>query len=168
MRWLQSPGCRCWSWARSTVSRPTTSIATQTLFEGASLARFHVIYVVLLLLGLAVVTGPILVFVPVLIRLKTRSEYEYGALAGRCAQLCEQRWLADRVSVDSSILNSPDVQSLADLATIHEIVRTTRVIPLGRRDLVLLVVAGLLPAIPAVATAIPIRELLRSAATLLR
>lgn len=142
-------------------------ITTRILFEGATLEQFGAVYVALLLLGLAVVIGPTLVFVPVLIRLKARSMYEYGALAGRCAQLCEQRWLADPAAVDASILHAPEVQSLADLATVHEVVRTTRVIPCGRSELVSLVVAGLLPAIPALATTLPVREILRSAAMLL-
>lgn len=126
-----------------------SAIATRLLFEGATLEQFRAVYVVLLLLSLVVVTGPTLVFVLPLMRLKTRSLYQYGALAGRCAQLCERRWLVDPAVGEASILESPDVQSLADLAAIHEVVRTMRVVPLGRRDLVILIVAGLLPAIPA-------------------
>jgi hypothetical protein len=144
-----------------------SAITTRIVFEGADLEQFRAVYLALLMLGLAVVTGPTLVFVPALIRVKTRSQYEYGALAGRCAQSCEQRWLGDRVAVDASILESSVVQSLADLAAIHEIVRTTRVFPLGRRELVILVVAGLLPAIPVLATTIPVREIFRNAAMLL-
>lgn len=143
-----------------------SAIATRILFEGATLEQFRAVYVALLLLGLGVVTGPVIVFVPQLVRVKTRGLHAYGALAARCGARCEQRWLASSADVDE-LLGASDVQSLADLAALHEVVRTIRVVPLERRALVFLALAGLLPAIPLVATVLPVRQVLRNAAMLL-
>lgn len=144
-----------------------SAIATRILFEGMTLDQLQASYVAVLLLGLFAVTGPMLVFVPKLMRLKMRGTLEHGALASRYVQLFEHKWVADPGRVDASILGSSDLQSLADLATTHEVVRTLRPVPLERADLAILLLAGLLPALPLLGTTVPVREFLRSATVLL-
>src|SRR5262245_33997158 len=137
-----------------------SSIATRVLFAGKSLQHFHASYLAVLLLGLVVILGPMLVFVPALLRLKDSGVLRHGALASHHAQLFEARWMTGRGEVDPSILGSPDVQTLADFVGSHETVWKIRPVPFDRSDLVILAAAGMLPAMPLLTTSVPVREFL--------
>jgi len=150
------------------VSTATSSaIATRILFAGATLEHYHASYVALLVLALLVVVGPLFAVAPALLRLRSRGSFAYGALGVAAAQRFEAKWLAAAPPTAEPLLGTPDVQSLADLATSHDIVRAIRLVPLGRRDALVLVILGVLPALPLAAATSAVRDFLQQALRLL-
>lgn len=141
----------------------SSAIATRILVAGATLEQYHSSYIALLVLALLVVIGPLFAVAPALLRLKTRGLFEHGALASHYTQRFEAKWLAPTTPSDERLLGSPDIQSLGDLAASHDIVRAIRLVPLGRVDALVLVLLGVLPALPLAATTGAVREFLQQA-----
>ena len=57
------------------------------------------------------------------------------------------------------LVGSADIQSLADLANAHDVVREMRVLPFGRRAVVTLAIVVALPYLPLTLTMIPFEAL---------
>ncbi|WP_434422163.1 hypothetical protein [Nannocystis pusilla] len=140
-----------------------SAIGTRILFAGATLEQYHSSYVAGLVLALMCVVGPLFVVAPTLLRLKLRGLLQYGVLGSRYAQRFEARWLGAGEGVDESLLGTPDVQSLADLAACHAVVRGIRLVPFEPRDILVLALLGALPALPLAATTSAAREFLQRA-----
>lgn len=117
--------------------------------------------VMLMVVALALFIGPSLAFVPTLIGLRQRGALDYGALASRYTRDFAAKWFAGE-GPREALLGTADVQSLSDLASTHDRVRGMRVVPLARRDVVALVVPGLIPLLLLVASTMPIPEVLAS------
>jgi hypothetical protein len=144
----------------------SSAIATRVLFAGATLEQYHASYIALLVLALLIVVGPLFAVAPALARLRARGLFAYGALGSRYTQRFEATWLGGGAT-DEALLGTPDVQSLADLAASHDIVRAIRLVPLGRREALVLVIVGVLPALPLAATTSAVRGFLQQALRLL-
>ena len=65
------------------------------------------------------------------------------------------------------LLGTADIQSLADLGNSYELVRKMRVLPIEVRDLVAMVIPGVVPAIPLAATVMPVSEIVKDLLRLL-
>ena len=100
-----------------------------------------------LLIGVAVIFGPLSVFTPKLIETRYRGFYRYMALATRYVKEFEDRWLSGKPS-DIELLGAADFQSLADLTSGVDIVREMRVVPAGLRLLWVTAAACLVPLLP--------------------
>lgn len=132
----------------------------RVLFAGEGLEALWAGALMLLVVALAIFIGPLLAFVPVLVRLRRRGVLEYGALASRYTQRFAQKWLGGEPRED--LLGTADIQSLADLAGTHECVEKMRFLPPGRREVVAMVIPGLLPLLVLAAAVVPIGEVLKS------
>ncbi|WAS92994.1 hypothetical protein [Nannocystis punicea] len=139
------------------------AIATRILFAGATLERYHSSYLAALILGLLSVVGPLCVVVPTLLRVKLRGLLKYGVLGSRYCQQFEAKWLDPSRPADEPLLGTSDVQSLADLAASHARIRALRLVPLEARDVLALVLFGVLPALPLAATTSAFRQFLQRA-----
>jgi hypothetical protein len=143
-----------------------STIATHVLFEGASLERFQVSYGALFALTLAIFGGPLLVFVPVLARVKRQGLAAYGTLASHYTQAFDRKWVQGDPP-DEPLLGSADVQSLADLGNSYELIRKMRAAPIELRDVVAMAIPGVIPVIPLAATVMPLSEILKDLLRLL-
>jgi hypothetical protein len=107
--------------------------------------------------------GPLFFFTPKLIRLKYRERLKYGAVLARRTRSFEHTW--DRFdsndSNERSVQASAAVPSLADLRNSFDLVLKMRVVVALHMDLVPLALPTLLPALPLVATAVPITEIFK-------
>jgi len=107
--------------------------------------------------------GPLFFFSPKLIKLKYRERLKYGAVIARRTRSFERTWerfdLND--SNEQSVQASAAVPSLADLRNSFDLVLRMRVVVGLPMDLVPLAVPTLLPALPLVATAVPITEIFK-------
>lgn len=133
----------------------------RVLFAGAGVASHWPGAVMLLAVALALFVGPLLAFMPALIRVKHRGVLEYGALASCYVQQFADRWIAGQGEREA-LLGTPDVQSLSDLASTHDRVLKMSVVPLGRREAVAIMIPGLIPLLVLAAASVPMREVLGS------
>jgi hypothetical protein len=116
---------------------------------------------------LALFLAPLLVFTPTLIRVRQHGIIEYGALAARIGKVFESKWLDRGGSVDRATLEKPDFSATADLYAVASNVNAIRFVPFDLKNLIALTVALLLPFVPVVLLAIPVKTILQSLQKLL-
>jgi hypothetical protein len=113
-----------------------------------------------------VAVAPLLLFFPKLFESKHRGEHDYGILAATYTRAFDRKWVRGE-SGDDHLLGSPDIQSLADMASSFDVVHGMRVVRFSRGQLLQLAAAALAPAAPLVLFVIPLNELLIRGAQLL-
>jgi hypothetical protein len=135
--------------------------ATQILVGARrfSIESAAVPFAVFLATALVVTVGPLFAFVPQLYRARLEGLERYSKLAETYTRLFDQRWLQG--PTDDSVLGTGDIQSLADLASAHEVVRKTRVVPFGTETLLAVILSLALPLVPLVLVQLPFTEALR-------
>jgi hypothetical protein len=72
------------------------------------------------------------------------------------------KWLRGGAPADEPLVGSADVQSLADLDSSLEVVRTMRLAPVTKEAILRLVAATLVPIVPLGLTMMPLEELLKT------
>lgn len=135
-------------------------IANRIFFVGVSLGTFKMELISFVVGLVAMILGPLLVFLPQLSAARRRGLREYGMLAARYTREFELKWLRGGASLQESFLGTPDIQSLADLANSYAVVKEMRLVPFSGNTAVELAVATLLPIAPLTLTMIPLEELL--------
>jgi hypothetical protein len=137
-------------------------LASRIFFLGAALPAYKIEIGVVVIFVLCVVVGPLLVFAPKLAQAKRTGLREYGTLAERYVREFDVKWLRGGAPADEPIVGSADIQSLADLGNSYEVVRTMRIAPVTRENIVQLVSATLAPIVPLALTMMPLEELLKT------
>jgi hypothetical protein len=145
----------------------SSAIATNVLYAGSKLQDYQQIYIAFLLIVLVIFAGPLILFAPKLAQVKRDGLMEYGAFASRYTQLFHDKWVKHYGCQDEPLLGTGDIQSLADLGNSYLIIRKMRVIPIEMRDFVALVLPGVLPAVPLLATVMPVSDILKGLLRLL-
>jgi len=143
-------------------------LADRIFYAGARLPDFKMEIAAGVALLVAVFVGPLLVFVPRIVRTKRTGLLEYGVLAQRYVREFDGKWLRGGAPADEPLVGSGDIQSLADLANSFQVIRTMRPAPIATRDVLALAVAALVPMVPLLLTMMPLAELLKLALNLLR
>lgn len=110
------------------------------------------------ILGLLLAFGPLLLFTPRLARAKRRGLLEYGRLATTYVRSFDRKWIRGTATED--LLGSGDIQSLADMGTSFEVVRTMQPIPVELRHVIIVALWMILPMVPVIATVVPIQTML--------
>jgi hypothetical protein len=136
-------------------------IGARILFQGETLASFRYEIAAFVILGLAVVLGPLCVFAPTLLALKRQGRREYGALAARYTREFHEKWIRGGAPADEALVGSADIQSLADLANSYEVVRGMQAAPFGRDTVIQLAVSAVVPLLPLALTVLPAEEILK-------
>ena len=116
---------------------------------------------VLVVFLLCVVLGPLLVFTPQLAQAKRTGNREYGTLAERYVRAFDAKWLRGGAPPEEALVGSADIQSLADLASSFEVVRTMRLTPVTKEAIFQLVAVTLAPIVPLALTMMSLEELLQ-------
>jgi len=143
------------------------AIASRILFGGAKLEQFELIYAALIVIALVVFTGPLMVFAPKLFRLKQDGLFRYGTLASQYTKAFESKWANGIKPAKEALLGTGDIQGLADLGNSCELVRKMRIVPIELRDFISIALPGVVPALPLVATVMPVGEILKGILRLL-
>jgi hypothetical protein len=112
------------------------------------------------LISLLLFVGPLLIFYPKLRKLRLRSVLEYGRLLGRHGDLVQRKWIRDEPVADEPVLQAPELGPLVDVNSVYRAVEEIRVVPFGKRAVMVIGVASLLPFLPVYAIQIPLRDLL--------
>jgi hypothetical protein len=144
------------------------NLASRILFAGAKLPEFKVQIAAAVIFLVLIFVGPLLVFGGRIAQAKRTGLLEYGALAQHYARDFDAKWLRGEVSGDDTLLGSKDIQSLADMASSFEVVRTMRMVPVAMQDIVLVALSVLAPLAPLLLTVMPLDELLKLMLGLLR
>jgi hypothetical protein len=92
---------------------------------------------------------------------------EYGTLAERYVREFDGKWLRGGAPADEPFVGSADIQSLADLGSSYEVVRSMRLAPVTRDAVIQLAVATLLPVLPLALTLMSLEDLVRKLAGVL-
>lgn len=136
-------------------------VANEIFYAGAALPQYLIDVTLLVVVLLAIVLGPLLVFSPQLARVKMRDRREYDLLAQRYVREFEAKWLRGGAPQDEALLGSADLQSLADLGNGLDVVRSMRVVPITRESAFTLALATLAPLAPLLLTMMPLEELVK-------
>jgi hypothetical protein len=112
----------------------------------------------LLLLDSVLFLGPLLVFTDKLWAGRTRGVGLYNGLAARYVKEFEAKWL-EGPARNESLLGTPDLQSLADLANAIGVVKGMRWITVGPRLVTFMTVALVGPLLPLLLFRYPLAEL---------
>jgi hypothetical protein len=136
-------------------------LAGRIFFLGAALLQFKAEMAILVILLLCVILGPLLVFAPRLLAAKREGLREYGTLAERYVREFDAKWLRAGAPADEPLVGSADIQSLADLASSYELVRTMHLAPITKQAVLGIVGTTLVPMAPLLLTVMPLEELLK-------
>lgn len=136
-------------------------IANQIFYQGRALPDFKVELAVVVAFLLLVVLGPLLLFGPHLAAARRAGLSEYGVLAQRYVRDFDAKWLRGGAPPDEVLVGSADLQSLADLGTAFEIIRSMRVVPFTRDTVLQLAVITLVPVAPLLLTMVSLEDLLK-------
>ena len=134
-------------------------LASRILFEGQTLkslmpeaAGFVGFYVVFIL-------GPLLMFSPMLARVRRQGAADYGLLAYRYVSGFEDKWIRGGVPEASRLLGSVDLQALGDLGNSYSVVQQMRTLVFQPRDIVRLAITTAAPLLPLALTMFSLEDL---------
>jgi hypothetical protein len=114
-----------------------------------------------IVISLLLVLAPLAVFLGPLARTRATGRLRYGALASHHGRYFEKRWLGSDAPPAESIVDAPDLSTLADVQPGFERVYTLRSIPIGRSEIVPLALAAALPYAPLALLVMPLSEILK-------
>ncbi len=134
--------------------------ASVIFYADGTLAGFKLEIVVLVVLMMILVIGPLTVFAPKVLAAKRRGLREYGRFAADYSRNFDRRWMCGADGTGEEALGSADIQSLADLDSAVSIIRSMTAFPVGRDQILQLIVATIIPFAPLLLTAIPLEQLL--------
>ncbi len=136
------------------------SLAYEIVHRGSSLniLKYHIM--IFVVLAIVIEHLPLLAFTGRLARCRFRGLLEFGSLIGEHDRAFDEKWLQPSDANRRSLLGSPDVASLADIALVYEHVERMQLLPLDRKALIVLVVAALIPMIPLLGTVASLTEIL--------
>jgi hypothetical protein len=124
------------------------------------IASVYPFLALLLLVDAALFLGPLLVFTDKMWACRTQGMGAYMSFAGRYVAEFESKWLASGgVPPGESALGTPDLQSLADLASSVDVVSRMRWVPVDPRLLKQMAVAALVPLTPLLLFKYPLAEM---------
>jgi hypothetical protein len=136
-------------------------LANRIFYTGTRLVEFKVEIAVVVVFMLVLALGPLLLFAPKLAEAKRGGLREYGALAERYVRDFDTKWLRGGAPAGEPLIGSADIQSLADMGNSFEVIRTMRIAPIGRQDIMRIVAATLAPVVPLGLTMMPLEDLLK-------
>ncbi len=125
------------------------------------LQSFTNLGLVFLAVILILFVGPLLVFSPRLLRTKCNGVFSYGALCHDMSHSFAKNWI--RTDIDgrpSPIIESEQPSALADLNSSFQTVITMRPTVFDRQFIVSIVIVTCLPAVPLIASVIPLQDLI--------
>jgi hypothetical protein len=142
-------------------------VANRVVYAGVPLTAYSHFIGALVVGVVLLFSGPLLVFTGKLFHAKWRGTFDYGALATGAGGQFERKWFTRPESIDASALEAPDFSATTDLYQVVANVYAMGIIPLDFRNVLLLIVATLLPFVPVAFMAMPFDAILAHIAELL-
>lgn len=104
--------------------------------------------------------GPLVVFAPILRRLKRQGLLEYGALVGQHGRLVKRRWIYQEPIPEAPLLQAAELGPVIDTVSMYEVITQVRPAPIGKQALLAVVLPAILPMLPVIAIQIPLKDVL--------
>ncbi|WP_051911536.1 hypothetical protein [Methylomicrobium agile] len=136
-------------------------IAERILYKDAALLSFKPEIAIVVVFLLLLVLGPLCVFTSLLVKTKRQGRLDYGVLASRYVREFDNKWLQGGAAPDEPLIGSGDIQSLADLNSSFEVIRTMQMFPFDKQTVVFIIVVTLLPLLPLMLTLISPEDLMK-------
>lgn len=138
----------------------SAEVAFLLCFEAASIEAFKVEFVIFLIATEVLIFGPLVCFAPVLSRTRRAWLGLYSKLVARYNRAFHTRWITGSETDDAALLGSADIQSLADLGTSFDYIRSMKLLPFSARVIIQLAVATTLPCLPLLLLVFPIGRII--------
>jgi hypothetical protein len=135
-------------------------LSERILFTGAALSEFKIEILGMVALTLISILGPLMLFAPQLLAAKRKGLEEYGTLAQKYVSEFDVKWLRLRERTVEPFIGSADIQSLADLSSSFEIIKSTRAFPFNMQNVIQLALITILPVAPLLLTMFSLEDLL--------
>jgi hypothetical protein len=133
---------------------------------GISPLKFKYVIAGTAILAVIVLVGPLWIFMYRLIEEQRLGMFTYGSLALRQGAQLEGKWFRPEHTVGEEALSVSDFSSTTDLYSIVSNVYAMQIVPLELKNLLMLVVATLLPFIPVALLSAPMDVILQKLAAL--
>lgn len=134
-------------------------IGEQILHYGAHLPDFKFEILGFAVFLMLVVLVPLVFFILQMVQAKLTGLRAYGQLATSSAEDFRQKWLQGKEPTEH-LLGANDIQSLADLANVYDLICTMRLVPISKGLLLQLAIMIVVPLLPLVLTLVPFEELM--------
>lgn len=135
-------------------------VAHRVLNMETSFFAFKYVIAAMVAAILLLFVGPVVVFAGKLIEARRWGIIAYGGLAKAVGAELEKKWLDERNRVDERALDVPHFSATTDLYQVVSNVYQMKPFPIDIQNLIALVVATLLPFLPALLFEIPLDEIL--------
>lgn len=133
----------------------------EVLFENVPVQTFQVPIAAFVVISLLLFLGPLFIFAPALWRTRRKALHEYSTLGVNLGRLYHQKWVKGIDRTEESFLSGPDNASVANFSRDYELVDHMRIFPFDRSAVVVLVLAGLIPMVPLLATVMPMEQIFK-------
>jgi hypothetical protein len=135
-------------------------ITNSIFFANAKLTDFILVIFGVVLFVLFIVLGPLFVFLTSLTQAKRTGIRDYGILASWFVGNFDSKWIRGG-AVKERLIDSSDVQSLADLSNSFQVINEMRWVPFDKETVLQVILYVLIPILPLVLTMIPLEELIK-------
>jgi hypothetical protein len=133
----------------------------QILRQGMHLMDFKLEGIVLLIIVLIIALGPLAFFVPSLGHLRRKGILEYGILAQMHGMDFHNKWILQRAGREDEFLAAPEVSTLTDFASSYQNIEDLKPFPFDQGAFFAVILAVVIPMLPAVLAEIPFAEVLK-------
>lgn len=139
----------------------SAGFAYEILHKNESLDHLKYHAIVFVILAIVVLHIPLLAYSNRLSRCRFSGLLDYSTLVLQHDRAFDEKWIKrSHAESDERLLGSPDIQSLADIATVYSHVDEMLLMPFDKKAFVVLFVSAVLPMVPLVATVIPLKDIL--------
>jgi hypothetical protein len=134
------------------------SFATDILAGRMTFEAIYLAIPAILTVDITLFLGPLLIVAPRLAACRRQAMKNYMEFAASYVNEFEQKWVGGSPPTQT-LLGTPDLQSLADLANSVNIARHMRSVPISKRLVTMLLIVALVPMAPLLLLKYPIAEL---------
>ncbi len=135
-------------------------VANRMVHLGSSLLAYRDMVIGALIVVGLFWTAPLVIFAPVLRRLRLNGVFEYGGLARDIGSELERKWLGHRQHIHPDVLDAPDFSTTTDLYSVVSNVYKIQSLPVSFVAVRELLVLMALPFVPVLLIAVPARSIL--------
>jgi hypothetical protein len=136
-------------------------IASRVVYEGVGLLSFKMEAAGFVIFFIFVVLGPLVMFAPLLERTQRMGSAKYGLLASRYVFGFEDTWMRAGIPDARELLDSPHIQSMADMGNVYANVRQMRLVPFGTKDITFLAAVTAAPLLPLLLTMFSVADVVK-------
>jgi hypothetical protein len=134
------------------------------LYHDQTLASLKLPFAVFVIVWVAIMLSPALLFAPRIAAMKREALLTYGALIGQHGRLVHQRWIlgytVNSESDKGDILDAPELGPVVDISAIYDAVQNIKPVPIDKGSIMIVLVPIILPMMFVITHEIPLKDLL--------